>query len=262
MRPYLAILSARFRVLLQYRAAAVAGFGTQLFWGLIRMMIFAAFYENAAAAAPMSEDHVITYIWLGQAFFAMFPLWVDRDVHNLIRTGNVAYELLRPADLYSLFYTRMLAQRVAPTLLRSIPMLIIATVAGWIRWPGPAALAAWAATMLGALMLSCALSTLMTISMFWTISGQGIARLTMGMGFLLSGMVIPLPLFPDSLQPVLTALPFRGVCDAPYRVFTGHIPLSGVPLALAHQLGWVAALVVLGRWLLARATRRLVIQGG
>lgn len=43
MTPYLAILSARFRTLLQYRAAAAAGFGTQLFWGLIRMMIFEAF---------------------------------------------------------------------------------------------------------------------------------------------------------------------------------------------------------------------------
>ena len=36
MRPYWAVLSARFRMLLQYRAAALAGLGTQVFWGLIR----------------------------------------------------------------------------------------------------------------------------------------------------------------------------------------------------------------------------------
>jgi len=52
-KPYMAVLSARCRMLLQYRAAAVAGFGCQLFWGLIRMMIFQAFYENADAAVPM-----------------------------------------------------------------------------------------------------------------------------------------------------------------------------------------------------------------
>ena len=43
-RPYVAMLGARFRMLLQYRAAAFAGFATQLFWGAIELMIFAAFY--------------------------------------------------------------------------------------------------------------------------------------------------------------------------------------------------------------------------
>ena len=47
MRPYWAVFSARFRVLLQYRVAALAGCGTQLFWGLIRMM---SFYESSTAA--------------------------------------------------------------------------------------------------------------------------------------------------------------------------------------------------------------------
>ncbi|MDT7580304.1 MAG: hypothetical protein QOK35_1568, partial [Pseudonocardiales bacterium] len=34
MKPYWAVLSARFRTLLQYRAAAMAGVGTRVFWGL------------------------------------------------------------------------------------------------------------------------------------------------------------------------------------------------------------------------------------
>jgi hypothetical protein len=37
MKPYLAILSSRFLALMQYRAAAIAGAGTQLFFGLVRM---------------------------------------------------------------------------------------------------------------------------------------------------------------------------------------------------------------------------------
>ena len=50
MRGYLALTAARFRVLLQYRAAAMAGIVTQLFWGLIRMMIFLAFYGSSSRA--------------------------------------------------------------------------------------------------------------------------------------------------------------------------------------------------------------------
>ena len=73
MRPYWAIFSARCRVLLQYRAAAFAGFATQLFWGLMRVMIFTAFYHSTSEVQPMSLRETIIYIWLGQAMFVLMP---------------------------------------------------------------------------------------------------------------------------------------------------------------------------------------------
>jgi ABC-2 type transport system permease protein len=42
----------------------------------------------------------------------------------------------------------------------------------------------------------------------------------------------------------------------------GHIPAREVLGVLGHQLLWTAVLVVLGRCLLARGTRPLVVQGG
>jgi ABC-2 type transport system permease protein len=102
----------------------------------------------------------------------------------------------------------------------------------------------------------------MSISLLWTISGEGIAVLATALVALLNGMTIPLPLFPEWAQPVLRALPFAGLLDLPARLYTGHIPASDVGWVLAHQLGWTAALVALGWWLVVRATRRLVVQGG
>ncbi len=136
MPPYLAILSARFRTLLQYRAAAAAGFGTQLFWGLIRMMIFEAFYRSTTAAQPMSYEEVVSYVWLGQATLVLLPWNVDREIQAMVRSGTVAYEMLRPLDLYSLWFTRAVAWRTAPMLLRCVPMFIVAgdATAGGAGW--------------------------------------------------------------------------------------------------------------------------------
>ena len=106
MNPYLAILSSRFRTLLQYRAAAIAGIGTQLFFGLVRMMIYDGFYSSSTTTQPMTHDQVLTYIWLGQALLLLTLLAVDRDVADMIRTGNVVYEMIRPLDLYSYWYAR------------------------------------------------------------------------------------------------------------------------------------------------------------
>ena len=53
IRAYLAAFRARFQLMLQYRAAALAGFTTQCWWGAIRIMVFAAFYGVHASAAPI-----------------------------------------------------------------------------------------------------------------------------------------------------------------------------------------------------------------
>ena len=74
MRPYLAILAARFRTLLQYRAAAAGGVFTQSFFGLMRIMILEAFYRSTAQTQPLSMAQMIGYVWLGQATFAMFAV--------------------------------------------------------------------------------------------------------------------------------------------------------------------------------------------
>ena len=118
MRGYRAVISARFRMLLQYRAAAAAGFGTQLVFGLIHLAVLGAFYAVSTRAQPMAFDQVIAYVWLGQAMLGMLPWNVDSEVRQLIRTGNVVYELLRPLDLYAFWYSRAVAMRTAPTLLR------------------------------------------------------------------------------------------------------------------------------------------------
>ena len=263
MTPYLAVLSARFRMLLQYRAAALAGFATNLFWGFIRVMIFEAFYRSSDAPQPMSRAEVVNYVWLGQAMFALLPWSVDNDVRTMIRSGTVAYELCRPLDLYALWFSRSLSDRLAPTLLRAAPMLVIAGLfLGLHPPPSLGSGMAWLAATAGALLLSSALATLMTLSLLWTLSGEGVTRLVPPLVLTLSGMIIPLPLFPDWAQPLLDFLPFRGLIDTPFRLYLGHIPASEWAGIVAHQLVWTGAIVLLGRALLARGTRRLVIQGG
>ena len=262
MRAWLAILSARLRTLLQYRAAAIAGFMTQLFWGVIRMLVFIAFFESTSAPQPMNLDQVIAYIWLGQAFLLLSMLNIDGELQRMIHQGDVAYEMLRPVNLYGLWFARMLAGRIAPIMLRAGPLLLIATLAGWLHWPTGGRLLGWMACLVAAALLSSAISCLMTISMFWTLSGLGISRLIAAAAYMLSGLIVPLPFFPDSWQPVLNVLPFRGLGDVPYRLFSGDLPAEQAPALLAHQLAWTVGLMLLGSWLLSRAQRRLVVQGG
>jgi ABC-2 type transport system permease protein len=259
---YLAVLDARFRALLQYRAAAAAGFGTQLFWGLIRVMIYDAFYRSSTAPQPMSYQEVVTYIWLGQAMLGIILWGVDTDVRAMMTNGTVAYELLRPLDLYGLWYFRDVAHRTAPTLLRAVPMLVIAALFLGLPPPGLVWGAGWLLATAASVLLCSAFMTLVTISLLWTVSGDGVSRFVPALVYTLSGMLVPLPFFPDWARGVIDFLPFRGLADVPFRVYIGHIRPEQVLPALAHQLAWTVCLVLLGRWVLSRGLRRLVVQGG
>src|SRR5260221_11514513 len=99
-RPYLAAFRARFQLMLQYRAAALAGFATQCWWGAIRIMVFAAFYGVHAAAAPISLGDAITYVWPGQALLALQPWVADPEIGQAVRTGGGGHERLRPPARY------------------------------------------------------------------------------------------------------------------------------------------------------------------
>jgi ABC-2 type transport system permease protein len=262
---YLSLFRARVWTLLQYRAAAVAGFGTQLFWGLIKVMILEAFYRNAKGTPPMSYEQVVTYTWLGQAFFMLLPFSAnpDPEVRTMMRSGAVAYELARPLDLYNLWYVRAVAARSAPTLLRALPMFLVAVpFLGMALPPSLPSAAAFAVTLLGALLLTSAVNTLITISLLWTVSGDGIARIAPSLALIASGLIVPLPLFPVWAQRIMDFLPFRGMADAPFRLYIGHLPPGAVVEVVAHQIAWIVAFVLVGRALLARGTRHLVVQGG
>lgn len=267
MRPYLSLLRARFLLLLQYRMAALAAISAQFLFGLVRVMVLEGFYASGPAPQPMTYAQTVTYVWLGQALLGMLPWNADPEVQALIRKGDVAYELCRPLGLYEHWFARALAQRAAPTLLRAVPMLpvVLFLVPGPYRMQfpaGPGEAAAWALTTLGALLLAAAITNLMSLSMLWTISGEGMLRLLPAVLLVTSGMIVPLPLLPGWSQAVLRLLPFSSLVDMPFRFYLGHLPLSQLPFYLGIQLAWTALLVAFGRWLLHRGMRRVVVQGG
>jgi ABC-2 type transport system permease protein len=263
MKGYLAIFKCRFSVLFQYRAAALAGLCTQLFWGMIRVMVLSAFYAQSAELQPMSLAQAITFVWLGQALLGLLPWTLDREVEEQIKSGSVAYELVRPLDLYWIWYFRSFAIRVIPTAMRFIPVVAAAGLFFGLTSPDSwAAGGAFALSLLLSATLASAITTFVTISLLWTISGEGLKRLLPHTVLFLSGMVVPLPLFPDWMQPFLSLQPFRGVVDIPFRLYTGIIPISELLYYLGFQLLWSLIIIAVGRALINRGICRLTIQGG
>jgi ABC-2 type transport system permease protein len=267
MKAFISIIKIRFNLLLQYRIAAYAGIVTQFFFGMVMVMVLHGFYSsNSTSPMPISYSSAITYIWLGQGMLAMLPWNGDAEVQNLIRTGNVSYELIRPMNLYNYWFARAFALRTAPTLLKSIPLFFVALLLpkeyGMSLPPNILAFAGWIITTFGALMISCTITNIINMTTLYSLSGDGIQRLLSTIVTLCSGMIVPLPLFPDNLRSILSLLPFGGLVDIPARFFTGEIPFSQLMGYFVFQCAWAILLYILGQWILNRKIKDLIVQGG
>ena len=74
--------------------------------------------------------------------------------------------------------------------------------------------------------------------------------------------MLPISLFPGWLEAVARALPFASMIQLPAEIYLGLGDPARIAYLLAQQLAWAVALFAVGRFVLAAATRRVVIQGG
>jgi len=230
-----------------------------------------AFYAVGDGNQPMTLMQVVAYVWLGQAFLGLLPFNVDTEIAGMIRSGAVSYEFVRPLDLYNFWFCRTIALRTAPTTLRCIPMLLFAIIVlpllGLDNWALqlPADLVAFLCFLVSislAVILATAITMLMHVVLVWTLNGEGINRIAPAIMIVLSGNVLPLPLFPDWLQPFLELQPFQGLDDTPFRIYCGDIRGADIVVELFQQAVWSVVFILWGRQSLSRIGRQLLVQGG
>jgi ABC-2 type transport system permease protein len=272
-RPYLAAFSARFLLMLQYRAAAFAGFLTQCWWGAIKIMVYAAFYRASKAAAhpAITLAQVATYTWLNQGLLALMPWGCDPEIALAVRSGVVTYDRLRPVDAYAFWYARAAAFMTSRAAPRAILMALVAGLGlpllgvrelSWAPPPSVGQFALFAVSLVLMVSLSSAIMLLLDIAVVVTLNDRWVSQSLNPLLVVLSGSLVPLALYPDWAQRALFFQPFAGVVDIPFRIYSGNLAGTVAYEGLALQLLWSVVLVTFGRLWMERVMRRLEAQGG
>ena len=267
MKKYISFFRLRFSMGLQYRVAALAGIVTQFFWGFMEIMMFRAFYQADPSAFPMSMSATASYVWLQQAFLAFFAVWMmDNEIFDSIVNGNIAYELCRPVNIYSMWFSRNIANRLSRAVLRCFPIL---AVAAFIPHPygigAPASVGhflLFLITLLLGLGVTVSFCMLVYMLTFFTISPQGLRILFTSAVEFLAGAIIPLPFLPDKIGRILELLPFASMQNVSLRIYSGSMDGEAMRRAILLQVFWLAAVTAAGRLLCRAAERQVTVQGG
>ena len=267
MKKYLAMFRIRFSNSLQYRAAALAGISTQFAWGFMELLAFSAFYRANPAAFPMEFSQVVSYIWMQQAFLALFMMWFfESEILSAISTGSIAYELVRPFDLYKRWFCQSAANRLARACLRCSPILIVAFILppplGMSFPADPARFFLFLLSTVLSLGVVVAFSMLIYISTFYTLEPRGVRIVAAAAADFLAGAFVPIPFFPEPFRTVAELLPFAAMQNMPLRIYSGNIAGNDAFKGILLQAFWLLALCAAGQVLMKRAVKKVVVQGG
>ena len=267
MKKYLSLFRIRLINSVQYRAVTFGAVASNVVWVLLELMMYAALYKSAENALPMSFPQICSYVWVKRIVMNMLAVVAyDGEIYSVIHSGSVAYELVRPMDIYGKWYFQAAANRVTSTLVSCIPVLVIAMTLPepyGLRPPMSAlqALAFFVSVVL-ALGIVVAFAMLMFITLFYTIAQRGIKIIVAATTSFLSGGMIPLTFFPERILAILKYLPFSSMQSMPLLIYSGNITGTEILKGIAAQIIWMMILIVIGKVAMNYAIKHVVVQGG
>ena len=255
---------------LQYRLAGLAGASIGIFWALIEIVVFMVFYKYAQNSAynmnGLTLSQVISYVWVAQMMVPLQPMSIDGELLSQITNGNVGTALCRPLSLYDHWFAHTAAGRLGVFWIRAAVILLVSVLLPpSIRLAMPASMEGFVLFILsatGAFLLCTAYGMLVTAVRLNITWGEGPTYIMLLLSGVLSGGYLPLQLWPDALQKILLYQPFAGYLDIPVRLYIGSMEAGQGMMAILIQLGWVMVFVVIGKVLMERKLKTLIIQGG
>ncbi len=246
-----------------YAVAAAAGVFTNTFFGFVRAYVLLEVHEHNPGAGGFDARQAVTFVFVTQGLIAAVWAFGNFDLGERIKSGAVVIDLYRPVDLQAYEYAvgagrsaYLLAARGA------VPVVAGALVFDLAFAPVAVAPAAAASVLLG-IAVAVGLVFLVNLAVFWTLDYTGVGGFAVLAGTLLSGLALPVNYFPEPLGAVVRALPWAATLQLPVEMLLGeHRGAGDVAAVLATQAFWVVALAAAGRLVLAKATRKVVVQGG
>ncbi|WP_328317674.1 ABC transporter permease [Streptomyces sp. NBC_00388] len=266
MRLYAVVASGGFRRFATYRVATAAGVFTNTVFGFIMAYTYIALWDESPHLGGYDQAQALTYVWLGQAMLTTMALiggGLEEELIERIRTGDVAIDLYRPADLQLWWMAGDLGRAAFQVLGRGVAPMALGALAFDLALPSdPFVWLAFAGALLLGVIVSFAIRYLVALSAFWLMDGAGVAQIAGIAGMFFSGMLLPLNLFPGLLGEIARVLPWSVLLQVPADILLGKRTGWGLVTAYAFQLGWAVVLLGAGRLLQSAATRRVVVQGG
>jgi ABC-2 type transport system permease protein len=245
-----------------YPWATVAGMFTNTVFGFLQAYILLAVYRHRTNVGGFDSADAVTYVWLAQSMIMTVYIFSWWELAWRIRDGSIATDLLRPLDPQRYWLAYDLGRAPYHFLFRGLPPFLLGALVFRLHYPSLLDGALFVLSLALAVVVSFGFRFIYNSVAFWLLDFRGVVTLATTVVVFFSGMAIPIRYFPHPLRELCYALPFGSIIQTPVDIWLGKRHGLALVGMLALQLGWALALLGIGHVVLARATRKVVVQGG
>jgi ABC-2 type transport system permease protein len=248
-----------------YRGATFAGVFTNTVFGfLMAYVLLAVVHDAGGNVGGLDANAAVTYTFVAQGFLATVGAFGELGIGERIRTGDIVIDLYRPVDFQQYWLAQDLGRAAFQAIFRGIPPFLLGALVFDLQVPSSAGV--WAAFVVSAalaVVVSFGCRFITSMSGFWLLDARGANQLATSVVMFFSGFIIPISFFPTWLADIARLLPFVAIVQLPLEIFLGlQVGAGAIAEVLAVQVLWAVVLLGIGRLVLARATRKVVVQGG
>ncbi|MFD9303065.1 ABC transporter permease [Streptomyces sp. NPDC060048] len=264
---YVAVAAGGFRRYATYGTATAAGVFTNTAFGFILAYTYIALWDERPGLGGYDQSQALTFMWVSQALLSAGALiggGFQEEFQERVRTGDIAVDLYRPADLQMWWLAADLGRAGFQLLGRGVVPLLVGGLAFDLALPSdPVRWLLFLTSVALGLVVGFGLRYLLGLAAFWLMDGAGINMMATVVSIFFSGMLLPLTVFPGGFGEFVRVLPWAAMLQVPLDVLLGEGAGAGSAAgALGFQAAWALALLGLGRALQTAATRKVVVQGG
>ncbi len=262
MRLYIEVARRTYARLSTYRSATLAGIFTNTVFGFLLAYVLLAVYSERSDVGGFSSMDALTFTFVAQGLLMTVGLFGGTDIADRITTGDVIVDLQRPFDHQSWWAAVDYGKAAYYLPFRGVPPFVAGAMVFDLETPGVWRLGAFLVSVTLAVAVAFGWRYLLQLSAFWLLDVRGSNQLGWLAAQFLCGAFVPIVFFPAWLEQLCRVLPFASMLQVPVEVWLGRHLGVDLLATMAWQAAWAVALVALGRVVMGRAVRRVVVQGG
>lgn len=249
--------------MLAFRLRYYTGVVTYFINVTVYYFIWKAVYTSDPEYAGMSFPQMVTYVAVGWIIRSMYFNNIDTQMAADILEGKISMVMLKPVSVQWSYIARALGESAFRLLMLTAPAALVIGLIFPVQPPASAAhLAAFLVAVAGSVLLVAALNFIVGSCAVSLQSILGLLRAKFWMQELLSGLLVPVTLFPSPLREISGWLPFEHIGFTPMMIYLGRLSWPEIGRAFALEWSWILFLLLFGGRFWRLLSRRITIHGG
>lgn len=263
MGAYLFKAKTQILVGLTYRFEVFATLLTRYIQIVATVFLWQCVYASKSSIKGMTKEQMITWTVLAAGLSIIFTTQVQNEIRRGVVKGDIAVELIKPCNLMGMYFAQDIGSMAVNIVMRFVPTVILGGITFGIMLPvNPANLVLCIISIIAGYVITWLLFAITGAFAFWAMELGNMTWAVSTMISILSGNLVPLYFFPESVQRVLAWLPFQYTYQTPLALYVGKITWSEGIEQIIIQVFWIALLFGVLSFLWSKIRKNILVQGG